>query len=210
MKVSLCHPKEKYWCKGLCKKCYLHNYNKLNFSELKNRHKKYEDINKIQINTRRKEYERKNKEKIKVRRLKYKIKLRKSAALWQRLKRKNNPSYKILCSSRARINVILKEQGIKKCARTIWLLGCTAPELRKHLEAQFKDKMSWDNYGRGFNNKKEWHIDHIKPCSVFDLANPEEQQKCFHYLNLQPLWAKENLEKGNKYEDHNFLLDNPK
>jgi hypothetical protein len=54
--------------------------------------------------------------------------------------------------------------------------------------------MSRDNYGyRG------WHVDHIVPCSAFDLTNIEEQKKCFHYTNLQPLWAKDNLSKGNKF-----------
>lgn len=53
--------------------------------------------------------------------------------------------------------------------------------------------MSWDNYGM-----YGWHIDHIKPCSSFDLSNPAEQKICFHYTNLQPLWAKENLSKGKK------------
>ena len=51
--------------------------------------------------------------------------------------------------------------------------------------------MSWDNHG-------EWHIDHIKPISLFDLTKIEEQQICFHYTNLQPLWAKENISKGGR------------
>jgi len=63
------------------------------------------------------------------------------------------------------------------------------PELRLHLERQFKDGISWDNYG-------EWHIDHIRPCAKFDLSKPEEQRACFHYTNLQPLWEKENVSKG--------------
>jgi hypothetical protein len=44
-----------------------------------------------------------------------------------------------------------------------------------------------------------WHIDHIKPCSTFNLSIKEEQLKCFNYENLQPLWWFENLEKSNKY-----------
>ena len=51
--------------------------------------------------------------------------------------------------------------------------------------------MSWSNRG-------EWHIDHIIPCSSFNLLDEKEQEKCFHYTNLQPLWAAENLSKSNK------------
>ena len=60
--------------------------------------------------------------------------------------------------------------------------------------------MTWDNHGTGANGKgmKEWHIDHILPCCTFDLINENEQQKCFFYKNLQPLWAKENLQKNRK------------
>ena len=51
--------------------------------------------------------------------------------------------------------------------------------------------MNWENYGK-------WHIDHIKPISKFDMTDQEEQKKCFHWSNLQPLWAEENISKGDK------------
>jgi hypothetical protein len=60
-----------------------------------------------------------------------------------------------------------------------------------HLQKQFKEGMTKENHGL-------WHIDHIRPISSFDLTKPEQQIKCFHYTNLQPLWAKENLSKGSK------------
>jgi hypothetical protein len=71
------------------------------------------------------------------------------------------------------------------------LIGCSVPQLRKHLEAQFTEGMTWDNHG-------EWHIDHIKPCASFDLTDAEQQLECFNYTNLQPLWASDNLSKGAK------------
>jgi hypothetical protein len=71
------------------------------------------------------------------------------------------------------------------------LIGCSITELRQHLEKQFTNGMTWDNYG-------EWHIDHIKPCSKFNLKLIEDQRECFNYNNLQPLWAKDNLTKYNK------------
>lgn len=80
----------------------------------------------------------------------------------------------------------------KKDARTLLLLGCTVEELKAHLQNQFLPGMSWDNYG-------QWHIDHIRPCASFDLTDPEQQRQCFNFKNLQPLWAKDNLSKGAKY-----------
>jgi hypothetical protein len=76
-----------------------------------------------------------------------------------------------------------------KSKHTMQLLGCSIDFLKQHLSSKFTSGMSWSNYGK-------WHIDHIKPCAKFDLSKEEEQRKCFHYTNLQPLWAKDNLRKG--------------
>jgi hypothetical protein len=43
-----------------------------------------------------------------------------------------------------------------------------------------------------------WHIDHIVPCASFNLMDVDEQKRCFHYTNLQALWAKANISKGAK------------
>ena len=66
------------------------------------------------------------------------------------------------------------------------MVGCSASELLIHIEAQFTNGMSWDN-------RSEWHVDHIKPVCSFDLTDPEQQGVCFHYTNLRPLWARDNL-----------------
>ncbi len=58
--------------------------------------------------------------------------------------------------------------------------------------------MSWKNHGLGWD---KWHIDHIKPCAEFNLKNINEQFECCYYKNLQPLWQKDNFDKGSKYED---------
>lgn len=73
------------------------------------------------------------------------------------------------------------------------LLGYTADDLRSHLEAQFEDGMTWENYGL-YGDK--WHVDHIRPVSSFKL--PEELADCFALKNLQPLWAIDNLTKHAK------------
>jgi hypothetical protein len=96
-------------------------------------------------------------------------------------------------AKRLRIRIWSAIQNNIKSKSTINLLGCSIDKLKNHLSSQFKSGMFWSNYGK-------WHIDHIKPCASFDLSKPEEQRKCFHYKNLQPLWAKDNLRKGKKYE----------
>lgn len=81
----------------------------------------------------------------------------------------------------------------KKVGNTFELVGCSKEDLVIFLEAEFEEGMSWDNYG-------EWHVDHVKPCCSFNLEDPEEQKKCFHWTNLQPLWARDNMSKGGKFD----------
>lgn len=103
-----------------------------------------------------------------------------------------NLDFRLAQKLRARIRNALK--GASKSTHTFDLLGCSLDELRAHIETLFKTGMTWENYGAG-----GWHLDHIKPCASFDLTDPEQQRICFHYTNLQPLWAGENLRKGAKH-----------
>lgn len=105
--------------------------------------------------------------------------------------RKLNLNRRLLDSLRSRVRSAIVNNCGNKAYKTIELIGCTVPELKIHLEKQFKPGMSWNNYGM-----RGWHIDHIIPCAYFDLKNIEEQKICFNYKNLQPLWAIDNLQKG--------------
>lgn len=127
-----------------------------------------------------------------------KIRINLQANQYQKLRNKTDLSFKILKNLRSRLNQGL--HGINKSQRTLELLGCSVKFLRQHLESQFKEGMSWENYGRGWGNNgmKEWQIDHIIPCYKFNLTDPKQQEQCFHYTNLQPMWATINFKK-NKY-----------
>ena len=108
-----------------------------------------------------------------------------------RIRYYTDPQFKIAVVLRKRVVLALKTRGISKSNSLRELVGCSIPELKAHLEKRFIDGMSWKNHG-------DWHVDHIRPCAAFDLTRVEEQKICFHYSNLQPLWAEENLRKSDK------------
>jgi len=108
-------------------------------------------------------------------------------------RRDEEPRYKVMMAIHVRLYDAVKHQRGVKSAKTLELLGCTVEQLHTFLEAEFTDGMTWENYG-------EWHIDHIRPCASFNLEDPEEQKKCFHWTNLQPLWAKDNLAKSDRLD----------
>jgi len=101
-------------------------------------------------------------------------------------------AFKIGKNLRARVSDAIRRQMAKKSDRTMKLTGCTIEFLMGHIEARFRPGMRWDNYG------KEWEIDHIFPCSLYDLTDEAQQRACFHYTNLQPLTVTENRKKRNK------------
>ena len=104
-------------------------------------------------------------------------------------RRQKDISFALMCNARSRIHTLLSKY--KKSNKSMILIGCSPKELKEHLEKKFKPGMTWEN-------RKDWHIDHIIPCSFFDFSDPQQQKKCFHYTNLQPLWAIDNMKKGSK------------
>ena len=106
-------------------------------------------------------------------------------------RRDEDAQYRVKMALHVRLYDAVKRQKGTKSSKTSELLGCTVEDLRLFLEAEFTEGMTWENYGK-------WHIDHIRPCASFNLENPEEQKKCFHWTNLQPLWAQDNIRKGAK------------
>lgn len=79
------------------------------------------------------------------------------------------------------------------------MFSCTIRQFREHFEKLFKDGMAWQNHGK-------WHVDHIKPCVLFDLNYPEQRKECFNLTNLQPLWALENKDKGASFKEESVDL----
>lgn len=177
------------------------------------RDKKYRDSNQAKIRNRNRIYMRNNRAKINA----YARKLYNSKSEEQRIEyAKKKKQYHALPAVRARVRkhnrkrrrtdiqfklglnlrrrILLALKGETKSASTQELIGCTIPHLIIHLESQFKEGMAWENHSLG-----GWHIDHIVPCVVFDLSDPDQQRRCFNFSNMQPLWAYENLSKHGRY-----------
>lgn len=173
---------------------YAKEYRKNNISKTKENNKNW---NKNNPNYNQEYYQEHKEEKLEYSKL-YSERNKVKRNINLKIKRQIDVNFKIINNLRVRLYLALK--GLNKSKTTVKLLGVSIDTLKLKLETKFKLGMSWSNYGTGWNGKgmQEWHIDHIKPCASFDLSKPSEQRKCFHYTNLQPLWAKENLEKNDK------------
>ena len=105
-----------------------------------------------------------------------------------------NPQFKL--AKRLRVRLYLALKGGYKAGSAVRDLGCTIPELRRHLETQFKPGMTWGTWG-----PRGWHVDHIKPLAAFDLTDHEQFLRAVNFSNLQPLWASENIRKGARTQE---------
>lgn len=113
---------------------------------------------------------------------------------WQRKRYHADPRVRLRRLLNSSLNQALRLHGDgRKTRSVIDLIGCSMADLTARLEQRFKPGMSWANHG-------DWHVDHIRPCASFDLADPEQQRACFHWSNLQPLWAAENQSKGARHD----------
>jgi len=175
---------------------YSRNYYKEHRLEILKKGKQYKESHKKELKIYQKIYAKTHKNEIKNRKKIYNLnnkeKIHNQQNKRQQERKKTDIRFRLSCNLRTRLAKVISRHS--KSLSTMFLIGCEIDYLMYHLQEQFTEGMSWDNYG-------DWHIDHIKPCASFDLSKPEEQQKCFHYTNLQPLWAEDNIAKKDKYEN---------
>ena len=145
-------------------------------------HKKYYEKNKEKMNERHKKYYEENKEYYK----KYKEENKDNRNLYRKKRRKNDPLFRLKHNIRRSVYKAIKSVDGYKNKRTEEILGCSFKEFKQHIESQWEDWMTWDNYGL-YNGKLKhgWDIDHIEPLSLCETK--EDVYKLYHYTNLQPL-----------------------
>ena len=123
---------------------------------------------------------------------------------WKERYYTDNPSAKMANNLRSRLAYAMRRQGRRsKDRKTEQYLGCSYEQLALHLEAQFKGKMSWSNYGTA------WHIDHIIPCASFDFMDERQIAMCFHWTNMRPLWKRANIRKHARITEPQMALPLP-
>jgi hypothetical protein len=151
---------------------------------LKKNHKKWAEQNKEHLTKYLKEYRENNVDKI-----------RQIKRDYERNRKARDPLYKLISNFRTAIYTVLKESNVDKYGHYFDILQYTPEQLISHLELQFKETMTWDNYG-------EWHVDHKLPITYFNISEmgDEEFMRCWSLDNLQPMWGIENIRKSNKTE----------
>lgn len=172
------------WCK-VCSRMYSRKWREENKKKQKKYWKEYYEENKEKILNKNEKHRKNNKEYYK----QYSKKWREENSDYCVVRRKENLEVKLKHVLRNRISNALNKDYKSYSAEE--LLGCTIEELKKHLEKQFEEGMTWDNH-----SLFGWHIDHIKTCASFDLTDPKHQKECFHYTNLRPLWSEDNWSRS--------------
>jgi len=156
-------------------------------------HARYREENREQFRESQQRYRDKNYDKLKEQRLSEEG--QRIQREYQRNRRRNDPAYRLKHNVSRQVHHALV--GKHKAGSTFDHLPYTQQQLKEHLENQFDDKMTWDNYGT------YWHVDHIYPQSrlPFDSLDHVNFLTCWALTNLRPLEARENMSKGNKVID---------
>lgn len=105
--------------------------------------------------------------------------------------RRENTLERLACNLRSRTSIALRGTRFNKNSKLKEYVGCSLEDLRKHLELQFTENMTWNNYGFG---EGKWNIDHRIPLA--SATNEADLFKLCHHSNLQPLWHLDNMIKG--------------
>lgn len=179
--------RELYWQEGSPEREYSKRYYWENLDGCKERKRNWANDNPDHVRKYKRTYEKKNRHKT-----------RPYSTRYARERSHKDPQYRLRRYLRTRITAALR--GVSKFETTMSLLGCSLEEFWLYLESKFEEGMTRDNYG------SVWHVDHIIPCAVFDLTKPEHQKRCFHFSNLQPLFAADNIKKGHKIITNQFNL----
>ena len=120
---------------------------------------------------------------------------------WYNARYRKDPTVRMILAARTRMWMAIVRQGGEKTIS--WVketIGCSRDELIQYLESKMSRGMTWENYG------KVWEVDHIIPCAKFDLTRKDEQKRCFHFTNLQPLKKEANRIKRDKILDPQMSL----
>jgi len=185
--------------KSDCKACQ-REYRQVNREAIAKSVKKLRENNKEAISKSRRKYRLANKEIITAQRAKYYQANKEANAEYVRANMKHicernkkryakDPKYSLKIRLGALMRHAINRGEYRKSKSTLEALGCTTDEFSRHIERQFKKGMCW-------SNRDKWHLDHIIPISSADTE--EDVYRLSHYLNIQPLWATDNLKKGSQ------------
>lgn len=189
-------------------KSYIQLYREANKEKIAQKKKEYREKKKQEITEYNREYREANKDRINERQKTFKSNLSdekktklkeyqkeyretNKELLYNKKKERRNTDdlYRLTCDVRSLIGRVFREQKITKNTKTENILGCSFEELKKHLENQFEDWMTWENKGNPkdgiYELNKTWDIDHIIPLST--ITCEEDIIRLNHYTNLQPL-----------------------
>lgn len=176
--------------KAMCKQCY------------KDRATRWSSENRDKRRAISKKYDDKTKElraeKIKIYKQQAHVKQRdkewrkENVTAYLRGRRASDPLFAFKIRTRNLLRKAFDRNGFTKRSKSNKILGCSWEELVKHIECQFTTGMSWDNRG-------EWHIDHIIPLATASCE--DDIIRLNHFTNLRPLWAEDNLRKSDKLEN---------